>query len=286
VIALDQATEPLLAADLADRLGVVLKLQFLVALGNRHFPQPLVRAVRVVVAHILGHDVVEVAEVPATAIDVVGSDHWVVRGNYIHDYGTDQAVHYGIFLKGGGQHGLIEGNLVDGKGGKGTVGISFGGGLTGKQWLPVRESGKTAPEHTGGICRNNIVVRTGDCAYHANNAADCKFYNNLAFACGAGFQRQGSDPPDPALINNLLSGSIRGAGEAENNLTKVNPAWFVAPAENDFRLSAAGKSALAGKGRELADNLVDFFGQARKSNDLGPVNSDAAASTAWVDRRK
>jgi len=144
---------------------------------------------------------------PGTAIDLVAGDDWIIRGNYVHDYGKDGATHYGIFLKGGGRNGLIENNLVDGRGARGAVGISFGGGLTGKQWLPLVEGGKTAPEHTGGICRNNIVVNTGDCAYHTNNGSNCKFYNNLAYNCGAGFQRQASYPPDPVLINNGDSGT-------------------------------------------------------------------------------
>ena len=55
--------------------------------------------------------------------------------------------------------------------------------------------------------------------------------------------------------------------------------------KTDFRLSAVGKTALAGKGRTVKDNPVDFFGEPRKVNDLGPVNADAVRSTEWVDRR-
>ena len=225
---------------------------------------------------------------PGTAIDLVSGDNWGIRGNYVHDWGKDGGTHYGIFLKGGGKNGTIERNFVDGKAGKGTVGISFGGGLTGKQWLPLAADGKVAPEHTGGICRNNIVVNTGDCAFHSNNASDCKFYNNLAYNCGAGFQRQGSYPPDAVLANNVLSGNLKGPGKTENNLTKIDKGWFVAPDQFDFRLTEAGKTALAGKGTALTDNPTDFFGSPRKAGipqDLGPVNADAKESTRWVDRR-
>jgi hypothetical protein len=119
---------------------------------------------------------------------------------------------------------------------------------------------KVAAEAVGGICRNNIVINTGDCAYHCNNASDCKFYNNLAYNCGAGFQMQKSYPPDSTLINNILSDNLTKPGKAENNLTKVDPTWFVAPDKDDFRLSDAGKMALAGKGQPLTDNPTDFFG--------------------------
>jgi hypothetical protein len=219
-----------------------------------------------------------------TAIDLVAGDRWIIRGNYVHDYGKDGGTHYGIFLKGGGRFGLIESNIVEGRAGKGTVGISFGGGLTGPQWLPLAADGKVAPEHTEGVCRNNIVIGTGDCAFHANNASKCEFYNNLAYDCGAGFQRQGSYPPDPRLINNVLSGSIRG-GESSPNLTKVNKAWFTAPDAQDFRLTADGRSAFGGKGLLLKENPMDFFGQPRPGNDLGPLNPNAAQSTRWQDRR-
>ena len=225
-----------------------------------------------------------------TAIDLPTGDNWVIRGNYVHDYGKGSGTHYGMFYKGGGKNGLFEGNLVDGKN-KAAIGISFGGGLTGHQWMPLvaGSADKVVPEATGGICRNNIVINTTDCAYHSNNASDCKFYNNLAYHCGAGFQMQASYPPDCTLINNVLSGAIKKPGKAENNLTKVDPAWFVAPDKQDFRLTDAGKAALAGKGSVLADNPTDFFGQPRKAGsplDLGPVNADDnKVSTQWVDRR-
>jgi hypothetical protein len=129
------------------------------------------------------------------------------------------------------------------------------------------------------------VIHTGDCAYHANNASGCKFYNNLAYHCGAGFQRQADYPPAPTLVNNVLSGNIRGAGESRNNLSRAEKSWFVAADKNDFRLTANGKAALVGKGERLSDNAEDFFFQPRTGNDLGPVNSAATQSTRWVDRR-
>ena len=105
---------------------------------------------------------------------------------------------------------------------------------------------------------------SGDCAYHSNNASGCQFLNNLAHNCGAGFQRQGSYPPDPALIANVFSGGMRGPGESKDNLTHVDKAWFVAPERYDFRLTPAGKAAVGSK---------------------GPGGMSGSESTAWVDRR-
>ena len=224
---------------------------------------------------------------PETAIDLVSGDNWIIRHNYVHDYGTDGAAHYAIFLKGGGKNGLIESNLVDAKKQKGTVGISFGGGLTGAKWLPLLDTGKVAPEHKDGICRNNIVVNTTDVAYHANNASNCKFYNNLAYNCRGGFQRQGGYAPDPAVINSVFSGSIHGAGESQNNVTKVDEAWFVAPEKNDFRLTDIGKAALAGNAQPLKNNPADFLSNPRPTPpDLGPLNATATQSPQWLDRRQ
>jgi hypothetical protein len=196
--------------------------------------------------------------------------------------------HYGIFLKGGGKNGIIEGCIVDGSAGKGTLGISFGGGLTGKQWLPMGADGKLGPEADGGIVRNNIVIKAADSSYHSNNGANCKFYNNLAWG-GDTFQRQASYPKDPVLVNNLIGGGVKGASENKNTLAPKKE-WFVNPDDGDFRLTDAGKAALAGKGAPvpLEECPTDFFGTKRDpaSPCLGPVLPDAKESTKWVDRRK
>jgi len=230
---------------------------------------------------------VEIYDTGATAFDLVSGDNWVLRNCYVHDYGKAGGVTYGIFLKGGGKNGIIEGCFVDGGKRATTVGISFGGGLTGKQWLP-KAGDNVAPEHEGGIARNNIVVNTADVAYHSNNGSRCFFYNNLAWGC-KGFQRQASYPPDPVLVNNLIAGSYAGASkDSRNNLNKIEKTWFVNADEYDFRLTAEGSAVLDGKGEELADNPVDYFGTKRKSGPqcLGPVLPDATQSTRWTDRRK
>jgi hypothetical protein len=247
------------------------------AKGGRDKP-----AHNVVIEHTEMYDVVE------TGFDLVSGDNWVLRGCYVHDYGSGGGVHYGIFLKGGGKNGIIEGCIVDGSAGKGTLGISFGGGLTGRQWLPMGADGKVGPEADGGIARNNIVIKAADSSYHSNNGANCKFYNNLAWA-GTTFQRQAAYPKDPVLVNNLIGGGVKGASD---NRSTVAPRkeWFVNPDDCDFRLTEAGKAALVGKGEEvpLEENPTDFFGAKREAGKavLGPVLPDAKESTKWVDRRK
>jgi hypothetical protein len=232
-------------------------------------------------------DHVEIYETAATAFDLVSGDNWVLRNCYAHAYGKGGGICYGIFLKGGGKKGIIEGCLVDAGKQQVTVGISFGGGTTGKQWLPM-VGDKVGPEHEGGIARNNIVINTSDVAYHTKNSSACSFYNNLAWNCKT-FQCKASSPTEPTLINNLVGGPYSGASaESKSNVEKLQKEWFVNPDECDFRLTGAGKAALGGKGQPLADNPTDYFGAKRKEGpqDPGPVLPDAAQSTQWTDRRK
>lgn len=234
----------------------------------------------------------EMFDIASTGFDMVCGDRGVLRGNFIHDFGKagGGSTHYGIFMKGGGKHGVIEGNVVDGgKRGGVLVGISFGGGLTGAQWLPLID-GKAAPEHEDGIARNNIVMNVSDDAYHSNNASRCRWYNNVSWNCQT-FRRSQSYPPDPVLANNLIQGKLRDvAAESKGNVTELQREWFVGPDDGDFRLTEKGKAALVGKGVAVpaAENPTDFFGTRRDPARVvvGPVLPDAGASTKWVDRRK
>jgi len=227
----------------------------------------------------------EVFDTAKTGIDLVSGDNWVVRNCYVHDYGKAGGVSYGIFLKGGGVDGIIENCLVDGKKKRITVGISFGGGLTGKKWLPVR-SGKTAPEHDNGIARNNVVVNTSDVAYHTNNGANCRFYNNLAYNC-KNFQRQASYPKDALLVNNLVGKLMGASRDSHHNIGPGRKEWFSNPEAYDFRLTPAGEKALVGKGAHVEENLLDMFGTKRDAarSVLGPILPGAKPEAVWIDRR-
>jgi len=223
-----------------------------------------------------------------SALNLFAGDNWVIRRNYIHDYGKGGAVSYGVALKGGGKNGVIEANLVDANGQATTLGISFGGGLSPDGNRPLDADGKPGPEQDAGICRNNIVIGTSDMPYHTNKAAGCRFLNNLAWGA-SGFQRQNAAGADPVLLNNLIGGSPKGiAAESKNNLSPVKREWFLKPEALDFRLSEDGKKELGGKGEVVLGNPEDFFGAKRDpaKPGLGPVLPDAKESTKWVDRRK
>ncbi|MBA4387401.1 MAG: hypothetical protein C0404_05430 [Verrucomicrobia bacterium] len=229
----------------------------------------------------------ELFDTKATGFDLVSGDNWVLRRNYVHDYGKGGGVTYGIFLKGGGKNGIIDGCFVDGKRQATTVGISFGGGLTGQKWLPLGADGKVGPEHDKGVAMNNIVINTSDVAYHSNNGANCKFFNNLAWNCKS-FQRQASFPNDPVVSDNVIAGNTKsGTSESKDNVAPAKD-WFVNADESDFRLTDAGVKALAGKGQAAGEVTTDYFGTKRDPAKpvLGPVLPDAKETTKWIDRRK
>ena len=180
----------------------------------------------------------EVFDTGKTAMDFVCGDNFVVRRCYVHDYGRAGGISYGIFLKGGGKNGIVDGCLVDAKKKRTTVGISFGGGLTGEKWLPL-VGGKVAPEHDKGVARNNIVINTSDVAYHSNHAANCRYINNMSYNC-AKLQCQKKYPPDPIAINNAI-GKLIGGAKGTNNTGAAKKEWLTDPDKFDYRLTKDGE---------------------------------------------
>jgi hypothetical protein len=228
---------------------------------------------------------VELFDTAQTGFDLVSGDNWHLKNCYVHDYGKTAGVSYGIFLKGGGENGIIEACFVDGQSKNTTIGISFGGGLTGKQWLPLKK-GELAPEHRNGLAKNNIVVHSSDVAFHTNNGAACLFLNNLAWSCQH-FQRQASSLPDPILQNNLIGGKYRGVdASSSHNQNELSVKWFLDPEKYDFRLSQEGIKNLSGKAIKTLQNETDIEGRVRNDLYPGPVLPGAKKSTVWVDRRK
>ena len=186
---------------------------------------------------------------PVTFIDVVGPDNWIVRGNFIADFakGEGDTISYAAFVKGNASGTIFENNLVIGEyrhtGGV-RVGLSFGGGGTGK---PYFRDDKTDVEHTGGIMRNNVIMYCKDAGIYLNRAADTLISHNLLY------KTMGIDvrfPQSTARIeNNLLSARISdrdgGSSIRSNNLMLKNrllgktdsDTYFVNPDMADFSLN-------------------------------------------------
>lgn len=189
----------------------------------------------------------------STPIDIVGGRRWYIARNYVHDYGGDPNGDYGIFLKGVTYDGMIEQNLVVGSTSpafaKGAiVGISFGGGGTGAQFVP---NGDISCEDYNSVARNNIILNTTDAGLHTKRACGSKFYHNMVYKAGIGLQIQIDGAKDPVLIqHNLLGGRITG----KNNRTEIDN-WvqvtdqdfakvFTDPAKYDFSLKPAAADLL------------------------------------------
>lgn len=206
-------------------------------------------------AHRMIFEYTELCDTGATGFDLVCGNDCVVRDCYVHDFGKAGGISYGIFMKGGGENGLIERCLVDGKKFTTTVGISFGGGLTGSQWLPLLPDGSLGPEHDKGVARNNIVINTSDVAFHANKARNCVFHSNLAWNCGGGFQHQKIFSADvethPLLINNLVKPGNKINPASASNVFPV-ASWFVNAAFGDFRLSPGGTNQISNNNMDLS----------------------------------
>jgi parallel beta-helix repeat protein len=221
---------------------------------------------------------------PVSFIDVVGVNHFIVSNNVIADFqkAKGDQISYAAQIKGNSAYGVYERNLVlceyQTSGGI-RVGLSFGGGGTGKQFL---EPGDIY-EHSKGIVRNNIVMYCSDVGLYLNKAHETKVFNNTFY------RTNGVDirfPESTALIaNNLVSGKIwdrnDATSERRNNLVRANDRflwsfkkdftdWFVDPAAGNFVIKD-GKDIID-KGEN--SNLIweDFCGNKRDGlPDIGAI---------------
>lgn len=148
---------------------------------------------------------------PVTPIDLVGASDWLIRANLIRDFvkrGGD-GISYGAYAKGGAQRTVFERNVVlceqalSGAKGK-RVGLSFGGGGTGKQYCRDRQC---ITEHDAGIMRANLIAGCSDVGIYLNSAAGTRLLDNTILDT-AGVQVR--FPESTATIEgNLVDGPIR-----------------------------------------------------------------------------
>ncbi len=119
---------------------------------------------------------------PVTPVDLVAASDWIVRGNLITDFIKDggDGVSYGAFAKGAGARTLFERNVIvceqwlKGLPGQ-RVGLSFGGGGTGKPYCRDR---RCITEQDGGTMRANLVASCSDVGMYVNSAAGSTIADN------------------------------------------------------------------------------------------------------------
>lgn len=148
---------------------------------------------------------------PVTPIDIVTASDWTIRRNLISDFVKEggNGVSYGAFAKGGGERNLFEQNLVwcerrlTGRPGQ-RIGLSLGGGGTGKQYCRVPGC---VVEQQGSTLRNNLILACSDAGIYLNSAAQSTVqHNSLVDTAGIDVRFPASSA---TLDGNLVDGPIR-----------------------------------------------------------------------------
>ena len=160
----------------------------------------------------LSNSAVRKTRKPVTPIDLVAASGWVVRANLVTDFvktGGD-GVSYGVFAKGAAADTVFERNvivcehLLRGHPGQ-RVGLSFGGGGTGK---PYCRDGRCDVEHEGGTMRANLVAACSDAGIYVNRGAGSRILDNTLLDT-AGVQVRFPES-SARLDGNLVDGSLVG----------------------------------------------------------------------------
>lgn len=148
---------------------------------------------------------------PVTPVDLVAASDWVIRRNLITDFiktGGDR-VSYGAFAKGAGARNRFESNAIvceqhlRGFPGQ-RVGLSFGGGGTGKPYCRDR---KCVTEQDQGIMQNNLIASCSDVGIYVNAGARTRLLNNtLVDTAGVDVRFPESSAE---ADGNLVDGTIR-----------------------------------------------------------------------------
>jgi hypothetical protein len=148
---------------------------------------------------------------PVTPIDLVTASDWTIRRNLITDFiklGGDK-ISYGAFAKGAGSDNVFEQNVVLCEhrlarlGGQ-RVGLSLGGGGTGKQYC---RDHRCITEQDGGVIRANLIASCSDDGIYLNSASRSKVLHNTLVDTGGVSVRFPESSAD--IEGNLVDGAIR-----------------------------------------------------------------------------
>lgn len=154
-----------------------------------------------------------------------------------------------------------------------------------------RGTGGCKCEDTGGIARNNIIIRCNDAGFHTNSACGSKIFNNLIYATSPGLQIQsmqaGVTPIE--LRNNVISDSVPTNATqitASNNLvnqsdTLINGYYTDVGHVN---LTAGANSQTLSGAQVLAEVTDDYCGTPRGTTPYrGPIEFPARCATwPWL----
>lgn len=162
---------------------------------------------------------------PVTAIDIVGANNWRLVDNVVTNFvkGDGNQVSYGVFMKGAGQYGRIERNVIictpqniSQSGVR--VGLSFGGGGTGKPYCRDR---KCDAEHTKGLAANNVVAHCNDFGIDVNQSNGIVIAHNTVINT-AGINLRGT-AASATLYANMFDGKAHARNAAQMKLEMNEP---------------------------------------------------------------
>ncbi|GAB2860611.1 hypothetical protein GCM10027277_31550 [Pseudoduganella ginsengisoli] len=147
---------------------------------------------------------------PVTPVDLVAASHWSIRRNVISDFIKLEGdrVSYGAFVKGGGEHNVLEQNAVlceqrlHGAGGQ-RIGLSLGGGGTTKAYCRDQ---RCIMEQSEGVIRANLVASCSDAGIYLNSAARSSVLHNTLLDTGGVLARFSSTSANVA--GNLIDGPV------------------------------------------------------------------------------
>lgn len=165
-------------------------------------------------------------------IDIVAASGWRVSNNLISNIvkSAGNGVSFAGFMKGGGNGGLFERNLVvctpraiSQSGVR--VGLSFGGGGTAP--ASCRDQ-RCIAEFTGGVAQDNVIAHCNDSGLDVNTAVQTTLRHNTLINT-AGIQLRG-EPSSAEVTDNLLDGAVRARPgsrlETRDNLLVDTREWY------------------------------------------------------------
>lgn len=229
---------------------------------------------------------------PVTPIDIVAANDWRVSGNFISDIqkSAGDGVSYAAFMKGNSSGGIFERNLVmceaNLKGdGRIALGLSFGGGGTGKSYF---RDGDSKIESKNGVIRNNIIMHCpNDVGIYLNKSADTLIQNNIVYnTLGVDVRYIESSA---TISNNFIGGRVRKRDGAEfeekTNIIKQRSLltgeeqlshFFKRADLGDFSLTQ-DVSAMAGQNSKTYE-YKDFCGVTPQNPYIGAVSNSSLCS--------
>ncbi len=226
-----------------------------------------------------------VGYLPVALVDLVGASGWQLLDNQVQGFVKDggDGVSYGMFMKGGGERGRIERNVVvctpNAVAQPGLrIGISIGDGGTG---APYCRDKRCDTEHGQALVANNVVAHCNDAGIDISKGRAAQVLHNTLVNTQGVLLR---NPPTDARVSfNLLDNAVRARTgtllneEQENRQAGSLSRWLADADALDLRWRDAPAPVAT-----PAEVPLDFCGRRRAA--LSEPGAGAAAACAWAAR--